>query len=235
MADFERSGIPNDKARDAARLRGLAADADSSAAYGESLAGDATGRDVVHDRVESSLKRAIERYFLVGQLLAMPRLMERTDVQLAARVAPGLPRPGQAGFDPWCLTDPATVDHWRGDRNAQRAIETLWRYDPDPAATLDVQAQINAAVASAAVTSAVDGRGRALGNYLCCPWAAIYLVRTPITVAGRRLRPGQEFTFDVSAEEIAEGGRFKRELLSGPFHPTDEIDYCDPTRGGHEE
>lgn len=39
----------------------------------------------------------------------------------------------------------------------------------------------------------------------------------------------QQFTFDVSAEEIAEGGEFARRLLPGPFHPTSKVDYCDPT------
>jgi len=34
----------------------------------------------------------------------------------------------------------------------------------------------------------------------------IYLVRRPVTIAGQRLRRMQQFTFDVSAEEIAEAG-----------------------------
>lgn len=39
----------------------------------------------------------------------------------------------------------------------------------------------------------------------------------------------QQFTFDVSAEEMADGGQFVRRLLPGPFHDTSEIYYCDPT------
>jgi hypothetical protein len=35
-------------------------------------------------------------------------------------------------------------------------------------------------------------------------------------------------TFDVSAEEMAAGGQFTRQLLTGPFHPTSEINNCDP-------
>ncbi len=38
----------------------------------------------------------------------------------------------------------------------------------------------------------------------------------------------QQFTFDVSAEEIAEDGQFVRRLMLGPFHPTSKVDYCDP-------
>lgn len=54
-------------------------------------------------------------------------------------------------------------------------------------------------------------------------------------LAGRRLRAGQQLTLDVSAEEMAAGEPFKRELLLGNFNPTDRIDYCDPRAGGHED
>ncbi len=56
-----------------------------------------------------------------------------------------------------------------------------------------------------------------------------------MTIGGRRLPSGQQFTADVSAEELAEGGAFKRELLLGSFTPTDRIDYCDPAGGGHDD
>jgi hypothetical protein len=68
-----------------------------------------------------------------------------------------------------------------------------------------------------------------ISHYFCCPWSAIYLVRRPVTIAGQRLRPMQQFTYDVSAEEIAEGGQFVRRLVLGPFHPTSTVDYCNPT------
>ena len=51
----------------------------------------------------------------------------------------------------------------------------------------------------------------------------------PVTIAGQQLRALKEFTFDVSAEEMGEGGEFTRRLLLGPFHPTTKIDYCDPS------
>ena len=59
-------------------------------------------------------------------------------------------------------------------------------------------------------------------------------MRRPVTIAGQRLDPIQEFTFDVSAEEISEGGEFKRGLLVGQFHPTDRVDYCIPG-GEHDD
>ena len=44
------------------------------------------------------------------------------------------------------------------------------------------------------------------------------------------LRPTQGFTFDVSAEEMADGGQLTRRLLPGPFHTTTNVD-CDPSGG----
>ncbi|MGI8714866.1 MAG: hypothetical protein ACR2NR_17140 [Solirubrobacteraceae bacterium] len=52
-----------------------------------------------------------------------------------------------------------------------------------------------------------------------------------MTIAGRRPASGARFTFDVSAEELAEGGEFTRELHVGGFQVTDEVDYCDPRAG----
>jgi hypothetical protein len=47
--------------------------------------------------------------------------------------------------------------------------------------------------------------------------------------------PGQQFTVDVSAEEVPETGEFVRRIVTGPFSPTTKIDYCDPDAGGHED
>lgn len=46
-------------------------------------------------------------------------------------------------------------------------------------------------------------------------------------IGGRQLQPDQEFTYDVSAEEMAEGGPFKRNILVGRFSSTSKTDYCD--------
>jgi hypothetical protein len=223
LADLAKAPPPEGKADEASRLKGLAAEADSVVSFGESLWSPDAG-DEVHEKVENSLRRGIAAFYRLGQLLAMPALLDRPEITAALITGPALPLPGQPGFDPWCLTAPASRAYWQCDPAAQRAVDLLWRYDPDPAATMGIQAQINAAVASRAV--AFDETD---SHYYCCPWSAIYLVRRPVTLAGQRLRPMQEFTFDVSAEEIAEGGQFARRLLLGPFHPTTEVDYCDPS------
>jgi hypothetical protein len=225
QADFVRAGVAEDHAKDAAQLAGLVADADSAVSYAESL-WSPTADGVLHERIEASLKRAIEGYYRVGQLFAIPTLLDRPDVQASTPVVARLPLPGQPGFDPWCLTSPISRARWQRDPKARRAIDLLWRYDPDPAATLGLQAQIDAAVSS----GVVDSASSSLGDYFCCPWSAIYVARKPVVIGGRSLRPGDQLTLDVSAEKIASGGRFERQFVFGPFHPTDEIDYCDPPK-----
>lgn len=92
---------------------------------------------------------------------------------------------------------------------------------------LAIQAEIDELRDAGEVDNARSG-GQRLSHYYCCPWSPIFEARRPVTIAGRRLGPGDQFTFDVSAEELAEGGEFKRELLVGDFSPTSEVDYCDP-------
>ena len=45
----------------------------------------------------------------------------------------------------------------------------------------------------------------------------------------------EQFAVDVSAEEIAETGTFTRRLVTGPFSPTNKIDYCDPEAAGPDD
>jgi hypothetical protein len=229
LDDLAKAEPPEGKAGAASRLKGMAAEADSVTSFGESLwSPQATGE--VHEKVENSLRRGIAAYYRLGQLLAMPALLNRPEIAATPVTGPPLPLPGQAGFDPWCLTDPASRTRWRRDPAARQAIDTLWRYDPDPAATLAIQSQIDAAVADGSVVPGAT-ISQAASHYYCCPWSSIYQVRRPVTIAGQRLRPMQQFTFDVSAEEMAEGGQFTRRLLPGPFHTTSQVDYCDPESG----
>ena len=227
LADLAKAPPPQGKAGTASRLKGLAAEADSVVSFGESLwSPDAT--DEIHEKAENSLRRGIAAYYRLGQLLAMPALLEEPEITARPVNGRRLPPPGQPGFDPWCLTDPASRSVWEQDPAACRAIEMLWLCDPDPAATLGIQSQIDAAAAAGSIVLGA-AIGNAASHYFCCPWAAIYTVRRPVIIAGQRMRSMQQFTFDVSAEEMAEGGEFVRGLLPGPFHPTDEVDYCDPT------
>lgn len=227
MADLVRTPPPDGKRDAAERLRGMAAEADTVTSFGEALwSPDATAE--VHERVENSLRRGIDAYYRLGQFLAMPALLDRPEVTAVPVSGHPLPLPGQPGFDSWCLTDSRMRAHWRQDPAARRAIATLWRYDPDPAATLAVQSQVNAAVEAGTIVAAGDRSPR---YYYCCPWSPVYQVRQPVTIAGQKLRPMQEFAFDVSAEEMGEGGEFTRRLVTGPFQHAGKVDYCDPSEG----
>ncbi len=147
LGDLAKAPPPHGKADAASRLKGLAAEADSVVSFGESLWNpDATGE--IREKVENSLRRGIAAYYQLGQLLAMPALLEQPEISATAVAGASLPLPGQPGFDPWCLTDPASRSVWQQDPAARRAIDMLWRYDPDPAATVGIQAQIDAAAAA---------------------------------------------------------------------------------------
>ncbi len=242
LAVFQEEALPEDKRPAAQRLRQLAAGATAPLEYAERLWSSHPPRSI-HEDIERHAHRAVESYYHLGQLLAMPRLVDGYDPARAlagtgpsaAPVSGGarLPRPGEPGFDPWCLTDPSARAGWQADPSARRAIRTLWANDPDPARTLAIQEQIDAALARGDIAYAETRDGRRLGHYYCCPWAPIYVVKRPVDIGGRRLRALQEFTFDVSAEQVARGGRFQRELLVGSFQPTDQVDYCDLSTGGH--
>jgi hypothetical protein len=102
-------------------------------------------------------------------------------------------------------------------RAAREAIDTLWRFDPNPAATVRIQAELNAAVEAKRLV--VAGTIRQTANYYFrCPWSAVYFVYRPVVIAGQSLTPIQQFAFDVSAEPMMEdgGGRFVRHLVLGP-------------------
>lgn len=214
------------------RLRQLWAEADTAARYAAALLRPGASQEL-HEAIEDKLHRAMETWFLLGQLAADPRIGEHAPQRNPAVLADPLTLPGGPNFDPWCLTDPATRNRWQADRRAVRAIEMLWAYDPDPAATLTVQAEIDAALAAGAIMASTS-RGRTLGHYYCCPWSALYQVRRPVRIGRTNLHAMEQFVFDVSAEEMAEGGKFVRRIVRGPFRDTTEVDYCDP-EGGHDD
>lgn len=236
VADL-RNRTPEARRPELAKIESLLAAAETTADYADQLHtelhGGGRASQGLHERIERSIQDAVEKAFLVGQLAAMPELEHKVPPRDDVR-GRRLPGPGEPGFDPWCLTDPRTRAQWQRDPQAKAAVDSLWRHDPDPARTLELQAAIDAALANGAIDYATDARGRRLGNYFCCPWAPVYVAKRPAQIGGTRLRPLQQFTFDVSAEEILEGGDFKRELLLASFSTTDEIDYCDPEAAGRD-
>jgi hypothetical protein len=217
--------VPTGREHDLDRLRQLLAIVETAIDYADRLHRH-NGGETIHDRIEESVRRAIATAYLLGQLTAMPRLLDsQQDRPVPGRLRRKLPLPGEPGFDPWCLTDPAVRSDWQRDPRARKAIELLWRHDPQPDATLRIQARINTALARGQVAYAIDRYGRSVGQYFCCPWAPIYVARRPITIAGRRLRTMEQFTLDVSDEPLVTSGKFRRRILRGPFEDASSVDY----------
>lgn len=221
---------PPDEWRSAAQqLRQLQAAATSKVEYAEQLTA-AGGPREMHERVEALLRDGLARYYHLGQLVAMPRLIAEYGRRPAQPAQSPLSAKG--GFDPWRITDPATRAQWKADSRAREALDSMWALDPDPRRTLAIQDAIDEALARGDVAYATSAAGQRVGNYFCCPWAPVYVARRPTTIHGTRLKPLQQFTYDVSAEEVPGGGEFKREILVGLFSRADEVDYCDGREDG---
>ena len=213
----------------AARLRGLYAQADAAISQAEQM-WRPSGDQPLHHSVKSALRDALDQLFRLGQLLARPALLDAP----AASGGPGRARalPGQAGFDPWCLTDPDAARSLRHDPHARPALEHLWSNDPDPAATLALQDEVEQAAADGAITR----NDRSGGYYDCTPWPTIYTTRRPVTLAGHTLTPSQQFTLDVCVgEHNARGSGFHRDLLIATFSPSRHTRYCDQQDPGRDD
>ncbi|WP_432825113.1 hypothetical protein [Dactylosporangium sp. CA-092794] len=184
-----RPGVPPQHESAVNRLRQDTAEAGAAVDY---AAGLRTGRHHagLHELIEQHLRRALELWFRVGQLAAMPSLLAG-------------PR-----FDVWCMTDRATLAEWQRDPRARRAVADMWRTDPDPAATLAIQAQVEAGVQAGELWYHIPRQGDSC--YFEPPFSSIYEVRRPVHIAGRALRVGTQF---------AVRGGAGRGIVLGPFRP----------------
>jgi hypothetical protein len=120
-----------------------------------------------------------------------------------------------------------TVARWQRDPRAVRAIEELWAWDPDPAATMALKAEIDAALRAGDVVPLAAPRNSTC--YFECPWSALYEVRRAVRIGGRRLRVLQQFTLEAAADGMSRGLPFRRGIILGPFRVIDRAEYCDPT------
>lgn len=237
LAVFEGSGTPTEKEKQLLKLRQLMAEAKSKADYAKGLMGPSVSQEL-HENIERTAQVAIDAFFTLGQMLAMPELVDQVEAgYLAGDASRGAPsgglsvnaRPGE-GFDPWCMTDPAQRARLKNDREAVRAINDMWRYDPDPKSTLDIQRQIDGAFERGDIDYAKKPNGSRIGHFQCTPYAPIFVVRRAIRIFGERLVPGQEFTIEIAADGVNLGRPFDREVVVGPFGPAAGLDYCDPNK-----
>ena len=226
---FEEQTTRDTHTSEVTQFRQHLSEANSAAEYAEGFLGG-TMTPAIHETLERHLKDALEHYYRLGQLLAMPSLLDAeqlaSSMTNASSSGTATALPGTPGFDQWILTDPRTVSHWKADEQARKAIASLWNNDPQPSKTLVIQEEIQTALSNGDIQPA------GIGNYFCCPWSPIYTVKRPVTIANAHLQPRHQFTFDVSAEELAEGGEFKREILVANFQPSSSIDYCLPEATG---
>ncbi len=216
-------------------VRQVHASAMTKARYAEDMMTGNPTRDV-HERVEEHVKVAIENFYLLGQLLAQPELAAKINAVNPAnpiapapnRSTPRLALPREAGFDMWCLTDPEARERFQNDREAVKAIKTLWSLDPDARQTLAIQSDIMAAMARGDIAYAIDRYGKKLGHFFCAPWGAVYAVKRPLVLGGQRLSTMQQFIFNVTCEGVNLGAPFEREIMIGNFNPTTKFEYGDP-------
>jgi len=206
------------------------ASAMARARYAEDLHGVNPSQET-HERVEPYVKEAIETFFLVGQLTAMPSLTINQTKPVSPVVIKPLPKsslPGRPDFDPWCLTDPEMVLAWQRDPEAHEAILTMWQFDPNPHKTLTIHQEINAAFKRGDIQYARTSSGERLGHFFCCPWGPIYEVVRPVTIDGLYMTTLQQFVFDVTAEGMNLGESFTREIMVGSFERTNRTEYGSP-------
>ncbi|HST60457.1 MAG TPA: hypothetical protein VLK84_17285 [Longimicrobium sp.] len=217
------------------RIRQLYASAQSKARYAAELHGAAPSPDV-RGRVEPYMREALERFYELGQLIADPALA-RGGLS-AAPVAPpaGNPPegdrpllPSDPGFDKLVLTAPAARNWLRTNGEARVSIDRFWRQDPDPAATLAIHAEIEAALARGDVAYATNpSTGRRVGPWYRCPWGPVYVARRELRLDGVLLRVGEQFVYDVGVWDDVGDGTFTRRIRPGAVHPTRKAAYLHP-------
>ncbi len=221
FADFCATPVPAERHGAAERVHGLYAQADAATGRAEQMWAPSQYQPL-HQAVKIALRDALDQMFRLGQVLARPGLLDAAGPGHGPRKA--RPLPGEAGFDPWCLSDPAAARSLRGDPDALPALEHLWRSDPDPAATLALFDEVEQAAADG--STARSGQGG--GYYDCTPWPTIYTARQPVTLAGHDLKPGQQFTLDICAGGMTgQAPGFHRDLLIASFRPSYQTRYCD--------
>jgi hypothetical protein len=240
MVVFEGGGTPDDKQKALGKIKAMLAEASSKAEYAERLMGKHVNAEL-HEKIEKQAQAAIEAFYQIGQIIAMPALADKPLLGAPTGEGPigrgAIPMAKtDAGFDPWVMTDPDARSRLQRDGQAKRAIENMWRYDPDSRSTLRIQQQLADLQANGDIAYALKPNGSRIGHFMCTPYAPIFIARKPIVLDGERIGRGMEFTIEISAEGVNVGETFRREIVRGPFGPAPGVDYCDPNeKGPHDD
>jgi hypothetical protein len=169
-----------------------------------------------------TLHEALDRAYQIGQLLAVPSLLDRPstppDAAPERSTSVQFFLPGDAGFDPWCLTDPASRRRLAGSTAAATDLDAFWAADPDPAKTLALQAQIVAAVGRGDADYLPDGDGGTLEALAeACPWPTVLSAKADLVVGDVRLVRGERFALRVGGS----GGAFEHSIAKLPIPPVE--------------
>ena len=135
--------------------------------------------------IEPQVCCALDRYYLVGQLAAMPRLALQPlpHLQRPAR-HPGRPTPfpgaGRRQVRRVVPDRPARQRPSQADvGRAWTCSARMWAADPDPVRTLAIKAEIDGALFH-------DDIAHDVGHFDRCPWSPIYLAKRPVRLGTRR-------------------------------------------------
>ena len=178
-----------------------------------------TGGPELLPTLAAAIHGGLDRAFSLGQLLAMPTLLassrgDRPETPSPATAATvQVLRPGDPGFDPWCLTDPIKRRSRSESPESEVQLEEFWRGDPEPEKTLTLQAAILAAVESGAadyLPPNTVGELEKIGNR--CPWPGVMYAKHLVVVGEMELHPGDCFVLAAGQEN----DEFRRELLRLP-------------------
>lgn len=223
-AGCEQQLVPQNQAPLLKRLRQKRAKAENKLAYARRLLGHASPPSVGPLAVQH-IRLAVGGYFRLGQLLAMPSLLDEgkeSTTQEVSRVEvrerlllPDLPAPSD---DPWRMTDPQARPRLEQDLAAQAAIRDMWASDPDPKTTQALFEQLQEALQRNLIAYALSPEGRPLGPHRSPPFAAVYVALEPLKLWGQTLHTGELFSLEVYRPP--RGGPFRRALVVfGPTNP----------------
>jgi hypothetical protein len=190
------------------RLRSFGVTIDSQADYVDKLWTEHPGRDL-STTLAGTLEDGLDRAYRLGQVIAVPDLLD----ELRDPSEPQLRLPGDRGFDPWCLSDPMERRRLEGDAAYLPHLDAMWQADPHPARTLQIKAEIDAALEQGAVDyMPLDSLGQLARLAEHCPWPGVLFAKTAVMIGGKEIEPGEKFVFTVSNDD----GKFERAVVVAP-------------------
>lgn len=184
----------------------------------------------MYPKVGKNLDETLACYFLFGQLVAMPELIDtwprhpqQPGHQTASHPPTNQPLPVEGSAadqasalpaDLWCLSDAAAqAQTLYSHRTAMLAA--MWRADPRPDVTLAINKRLAEALAKGEIDYALDASGQRLPYFKQCPWSPVYVSKRPLMIGGDPLRANQRFAYvcDVDKTETEMPTSFGNRIL----------------------